>query len=998
MTFEEAGQHYAAYRAQADAGQLRPADFEAAVAQLKVQDPSGVWWQMGPAGDWLSWNGAEWVSQAQPAQATPPAASAQAQWNTPGKGNQIFWDVLSVAGSAAMAFAWYWYTSLDKSLNQPDTKSAVTMVVLPILFIVLRGPLDRLLAPIQKYRQSIPPMVLVGVGIIQHAALLHPVADTGPKRHERPPMMRTLRRIYPHLALAQIFTGLALLLAMPLFADDCGRDLSRAEDCMRTPGFAQGLGTAAGVIATVLVNGAAITTLVLSPRQPVKTADGGTKEPEEPPKQYFLNIQSQESRTQLKPDGKDQLWIFVQVTCSDPKVDCTGLTSAVSFHPGGANGSWLQLTGEAMNGGYKAVCVSAAPPSPADVPQPGGASVTAGVSIEGKPVYGSLELQIDTQVLFTVVAGGSPYGRFDREEKVWRFPQVCAYFHSPDSDQPVKPVFKYGFVDPPLTTEPANLLTVEKSYSQDDGLTWDFYIKGDNPAAFVQAFGPDLDQKEGKFDVIISVVDETQKPWSGKVTLSIAPEVVMMLYGFEEDSRVRAEKRTYKEVEFNEFEFISDAADELQVAALFVRSDKLEEGKDPADYVSDAVDFVRVDEVSLSGNGSDKFAITGDAPKGGAAVGPQSIYEFKIKALKPLLALAENQGIKLNLYVRASLTGPAQKQYATGDVRGNQALQQRPMMMKLIVAPSNRKNFSDAYLWVGTSSGTPKPLPQTEVEVEVVNQGDGSAQLTVDGPSEKATNRDGVAMFALRYSGLQWKTVGQARFKVRAGIKTPDGGPEKATYFEIDVNANGNGYIDAIYSSADSLRLNNPRWKTDKRSFLGFVGDMAWPDSMTGPLNNILCAGKDLGNWGIQKGGGEGTYFDTSPYEPYVCREMRDRIFRYSVTRKFSPDQATALAMNGLEFDTYEIAPIHVFAGVNLSGTEDPYFLDPWWDQCFNKDKVVLTYTTEVVKLGAAVALVLTVGAAVMVACGKAATLTAAVALIRAWLTTGIYRTLAGGT
>lgn len=163
MTFEEAGQRYAAYRAQADAGTLNTAYFEAAVAELKVQDPSGVWWQMSPAGEWLSWNGTSWVSAV--AAAPTPASASRAEWKTPGKANQVFWDILSVAGSCAMAYAWYWYSSLDKSLNQPDTKSAVTMVALPVLLIVLRGPLDRLLAPLQKYRQSIPPMVLVGIGI-----------------------------------------------------------------------------------------------------------------------------------------------------------------------------------------------------------------------------------------------------------------------------------------------------------------------------------------------------------------------------------------------------------------------------------------------------------------------------------------------------------------------------------------------------------------------------------------------------------------------------------------------------------------------------------------------------------------------------------------------------------------------------------------------------------------------------------------------------------------
>jgi hypothetical protein len=173
MTFEEAGQNYAAMRAWLDTGQMSPADFQAAVAQMKVMDPSGVWWQLDPLGRWLKWNGSTWVSElpaatgnyvaARPAeQAAPQPAAGLA---TPRKGSQIFWDVLSVLGSAGMAGAWYWYSSLDKSLNKPDTKTCITMVLLPVLLIVLRGKIDKLLAPLQQFRQKIPPMVLVGIGV-----------------------------------------------------------------------------------------------------------------------------------------------------------------------------------------------------------------------------------------------------------------------------------------------------------------------------------------------------------------------------------------------------------------------------------------------------------------------------------------------------------------------------------------------------------------------------------------------------------------------------------------------------------------------------------------------------------------------------------------------------------------------------------------------------------------------------------------------------------------
>ncbi len=41
---------------------------------------------------------------------------------------------------------------------------------------------------------------------------------------------KTMQRIYPGLALAQLSAGLLLLFAAPLFADDCQRDRTRAED------------------------------------------------------------------------------------------------------------------------------------------------------------------------------------------------------------------------------------------------------------------------------------------------------------------------------------------------------------------------------------------------------------------------------------------------------------------------------------------------------------------------------------------------------------------------------------------------------------------------------------------------------------------------------------------------------------------------------------------------------------------------------------------------
>ncbi len=73
MTFEEAGARYMQLRGQWQAGLLAPEQFQEMVAQLGVQDALGQWWQMEPgSGQWMMWNGAQWVNAAQPRQAPAP--------------------------------------------------------------------------------------------------------------------------------------------------------------------------------------------------------------------------------------------------------------------------------------------------------------------------------------------------------------------------------------------------------------------------------------------------------------------------------------------------------------------------------------------------------------------------------------------------------------------------------------------------------------------------------------------------------------------------------------------------------------------------------------------------------------------------------------------------------------------------------------------------------------------------------------------------------------
>jgi hypothetical protein len=174
------------------------------------------------------------------------------------------------------------------------------------------------------------------------------------------------------------------------------------------------LGTAAAVTATVLVNGAAVTQILLrrgSKRKPDGTAaayagrtdednrgEKGDQDDQDKEVKYYLDIRTENQRTQLATDGKDQLWIFGQVQCTDPEVDAGSLTGALSFIAGGPDSAWLVLGPPTMTGGYKAVLVRAQQPAPeADLAE-GSAFVRVGVTMEGKVVSGEVQLSLLPQL------------------------------------------------------------------------------------------------------------------------------------------------------------------------------------------------------------------------------------------------------------------------------------------------------------------------------------------------------------------------------------------------------------------------------------------------------------------------------------------------------------------------------------------------------------------------------------------------------------------------
>lgn len=194
MSFEQAMQRYQELCRQYHGQQINEAHFQDAVNQLRVQDSGQNWWQLSYQGQWLRWNGTDWVPDNPPqsggqlrpetvrqaagyAQTAYGAAQSMAGGNPAavltrlarllrpfaGK-SERWWSIISILGGGVGGTLWYWYSTLDKNAK-PDLHTAVIMLLVPVVLAVFRRPVDRLLAPLVPLRQKLPRLLIVGIGI-----------------------------------------------------------------------------------------------------------------------------------------------------------------------------------------------------------------------------------------------------------------------------------------------------------------------------------------------------------------------------------------------------------------------------------------------------------------------------------------------------------------------------------------------------------------------------------------------------------------------------------------------------------------------------------------------------------------------------------------------------------------------------------------------------------------------------------------------------------------
>jgi len=221
-----------------------------------------------------------------------------------------------------------------------------------------------------------------------------------------------MRRVNPPSALLLLLAALAILYPVTLRADDCNRDYRRAEDCLRTPGFAQGLGTAVATAVTVVVNGNAFPPLVIPPKDGEGSpkdgegedggdgeddgGDDGNGDDEKKKRNYTLDIRTEDQRTSISTDGIDSVWVYAQITCDDPDVDTASLTDSIEFSVEGQYADWIMYDDPTSVEGYQAIEVWAFPPSDDAVLGESGNTVTIDISatVEDAPVGGSVDLML----------------------------------------------------------------------------------------------------------------------------------------------------------------------------------------------------------------------------------------------------------------------------------------------------------------------------------------------------------------------------------------------------------------------------------------------------------------------------------------------------------------------------------------------------------------------------------------------------------------------------
>jgi hypothetical protein len=299
MDFDEAQQRFARLTAQRGQGQITEDHYRTQVNELRVQDPSGTWWQPDPgSGGWIFWNGSAWVP------GTPPKSAGSAQkprressksQSVPARSTtfmdmktfreisrtqpmsqrpQKWFDLLSILGGIAVAVLWFIYGSIRAGTEGFDLITPILLIGIPVILALYRSRIDEMLVSIQPFRQKFSRPLLIGLAIaipfltafllfnvfgFSNYGLLHWNIIIGTLLSYviiREPVLASSgsRRSGMNGKLPILLILVCCLCITSVMADDCERDPLNAQDCLRTAGYAQMLAAVVSATSGIFVN------------------------------------------------------------------------------------------------------------------------------------------------------------------------------------------------------------------------------------------------------------------------------------------------------------------------------------------------------------------------------------------------------------------------------------------------------------------------------------------------------------------------------------------------------------------------------------------------------------------------------------------------------------------------------------------------------------------------------------------------------------------------
>jgi hypothetical protein len=631
-------------------------------------------------------------------------------------------------------------------------------------------------------------------------------------------------------------------------------------------------------------------------------------------------------------------WAMIKATPPDPQSPLDLLTSQIAFRVQGPNSALIQPQPlrPVIKDGYAWVQVFAAVLAPGAALQAGNPALVAHCMAGPQPLEARLEIKLNPDLSLDAWVNGKKetpalYQR-GSETPGWEFADIITYFHAPgEENTPAHPSFRYGFEPCPIEVDPPVLEIKEFFSHAPDQYT--LRVRLVDGVDLEQFFGKTLTEQGGKIFVTITACGENGKKFQTQVSYRLQPSVAFMVCSHDGTLSTFG-GHDYGRLKLPPLELIANGKDCLPLAGFFIRSDQ---NLSPEEAYAARLDL---GEVTGAHWVDRQDAAEFGPPQIDAANTRDGVKAFRVQSARPVQAKPDRLNTNHRFVLEVNLNPDSASLYRLESNSVEVSIQAQYPNLFLWVVPGQYRDTSSAFAYL-EALPSHEPLVDEDLSLTVLNppgmsltlEHGPAVQKTIEFVSGKtpADLTTGAAFWSLRYAGMSWDTLPQAKFKVSCSHLDSLGQAAYSVAQEIDVHQNVLSLLAALVDDPGlKNELNNPFWDTPYRSGLDKSLPVVdpLPRDARGPAWNIM------------------QHFDDKA--PFVCYRMRNTLIEFLMKRSrihaggYASDSVARMqTMNGIEFDLYAMRPLHVWAGIFLSGTGryDNYrALDPWWRQSWPEE------------------------------------------------------------